>query len=265
LLTVDFDRLGIGPGTRVLDIGCGMGRHSFEAFRRGGLVTAADLDTDALTEVDKIGLAMVEAGEVPGGARLNTVVENVLDLRFPDHSFDVVIASEILEHIRDDRRAMAEITRVLRPGGLAAVTVPRRGPEEICWLLSDDYHETPGGHVRIYRADELVRRLSEAGLRPSATAHAHALHSPYWWLKCAVGVRRDDATLPRLYHRFLVWDMVNRPRVTRALESALNPAIGKSFVVYLDKPGPRKPAARKPAARRPRSAPTARRARRAPT
>ena len=256
MLTVDFDRLGIEPGTRVLDIGCGMGRHSFEAFRRGAIVTAADLDSGALAEVDKIGQAMVDAGEVPSGARLNTVVETVLDMRFPDHSFDVVIASEILEHIPDDRGAMAEITRVLRPGGLAAVTVPRRGPEEVCWLLSDDYHEAPGGHVRIYRADELVRRLRAAGLRPRGTAHAHALHSPYWWLKCAVGVRRDDASLPRLYHRFLVWDMVNRPRVTRALESALNPAIGKSFVVYLDKPETRRPAARKPRA-------TSRRSRRA--
>src|SRR5207302_9434283 len=137
MLTVDFDRLDIQPGTRVLDIGCGMGRHSFEAFRRGADVTAADLDKDALSEVDKIGLAMVEAGEVPGGSRLTTVVENVLNMRFPDDSFDVVIASEILEHIPDDRRAMQEIVRVLKPGGLAAVTVPRRGPEEICWLLSD--------------------------------------------------------------------------------------------------------------------------------
>ncbi|HEV3234913.1 MAG TPA: class I SAM-dependent methyltransferase [Candidatus Dormibacteraeota bacterium] len=236
MLTVDFDRLGVGPGTRLLDIGCGLGRHSFEAFRRGAQVTAADLDTTALAEVDKMSEAMVEAGQVPPGSALKTAEVNVLDMPFDDGSFDVVIASEILEHIPEDRRAMSEITRVLRPRGLAAVTVPRRGPEEVCWLLSDDYHNTPGGHVRIYRGDELVARLRGAGLRLWATTHAHGLHSPYWWLKCAVGVRKDDSPLPRLYHRFLVWDMVNAPPLTRAAEAALNPIIGKSFVAYLEKP-----------------------------
>jgi SAM-dependent methyltransferase len=250
VLTVDFDRLAIGPGTRVLDIGCGMGRHSFEAFRRGASVTAADLDRKALAEVDKMSEAMVEAGEAPTGSKLTTKVVNVLDMPFATGSFDVIIASEILEHIPQDVAAMSEITRVLKPGGQAAITVPRCGPEEVCWLLSEDYHSTPGGHVRIYRGDQLVARLQGAGLRPQETAYAHALHSPYWWLKCAVGVRRDDATLPSLYHRFLVWDMVNRPPLTRLLESALNPVIGKSLVVYLKKPVPRRAARRSPRSRR---------------
>jgi SAM-dependent methyltransferase len=258
MLTVDFDRLRVGPGTRVLDIGCGMGRHSYAAFRRGAQVTAGDLDTTALAEVDKMSEAMVEEGQVPPGAQLKTEVVNVLEMPFDDGSFDVVIASEILEHIPDDLRAMDEITRVLKPGGLAAVTVPRRGPEAICWLLSEDYHNTPGGHVRIYSGDELVGRLRGAGLRMRSTGHAHGLHSPYWWLKCAVGVRNDDSPLPRLYHRFLVWDMVNAPLLTRALEAALNPLIGKSLVVYLEKPAWRRGA--KPArARRRRTTPTGRR------
>src|SRR3712207_8881866 len=51
----------------------------------------------------------------------------------PDASVDRVIASEVLEHIPDDARAMAEIARVLKPGGTVAVTVPRFGPERVCW------------------------------------------------------------------------------------------------------------------------------------
>ena len=62
MLTVDFDRLGLRAGERVLDLGCGAGRHAFECLRRGAVVVA--LDADAVEVKGVIGLmaAMVEAG-----------------------------------------------------------------------------------------------------------------------------------------------------------------------------------------------------------
>ncbi|HEV1997337.1 MAG TPA: class I SAM-dependent methyltransferase [Candidatus Dormibacteraeota bacterium] len=236
MLTIDFDRLGIGPGTRVLDLGCGMGRHSHEALRRGAAVTAADLDRKALEHVEAVATAMHEAGEVTAGGSLEVAVANALDLQFTDNSFDVVIVSEVFEHIQEDQAGMAEVRRVLRPGGVGAVTVPRYLPEAVCWLISTEYHSNEGGHVRIYQGDVLRQRLRHAGLSVSGSAHAHALHSPYWWVKCAVGVRRDEALPARLYHRFLVYDMMRRPAWSRALEAALNPLLGKSLVVYVEKP-----------------------------
>jgi SAM-dependent methyltransferase len=236
VLTFDFDRLGVGPGTRLLDVGCGMGRHAFEALRRGADVVAADLDGDALTEVGAMAGAMALEGQTPDTATFAAVGADARRLPFADGSFDRVVASETLEHIAEDAVAMGEISRVLRPGGRAVVTVPRWWPEAVCWALSREYHSNEGGHVRIYKAPQLKRRLAANGLRVHGTSHAHALHSPYWWIKCAVGPRRDNALLPRLYHRMLVWDMTARPPVTRLLERALNPVLGKSLVVYLDKP-----------------------------
>jgi SAM-dependent methyltransferase len=236
MLTVDFDRLGIHRRTRVLDLGCGRGRHALEALRRGAEVIAADLDEEALAEVAVMAAAMVDAGEVSGGGSLSVRRADALQMPFDDGAFDAVIVSEVLEHVPNDRAAIGEIHRVLRQGGLAAVTVPRNLPERVCWALSSDYHSNPGGHVRIYRGDELLGRLCEVGLVPRGRDHAHALHSPYWWLKCAVGVRRDDALLPALYHRFLVWEMVRRPAWTRLVERGLNPLLGKSLVLYMSKP-----------------------------
>ncbi|MDP9074589.1 MAG: methyltransferase domain-containing protein, partial [Actinomycetota bacterium] len=184
---------------------------------------AAMADTDAV---------MREAG---GSGRAG--VGDALGLPFPNAVFDRVIAAEVLEHIPDDRAAMGELVRVLRPGGTMAVTVPRWGPELVCWALSDQYHSVPGGHIRIYRRGALVDRLAGAGLRPYASHHAHALHSPYWWLRCLVGVGNDDQTLVRAYHRMLVWDITAAHRLTRIPDHLLNPVLGKSLVMYLVKPG----------------------------
>jgi hypothetical protein len=115
--------------------------------------------------------------------------------------------------------------------------VPRWFPEQICWKLSESYHTVEGGHVRIYHASELTARLMDAGLQPYARHHAHALHSPYWWLKCAVGPDRDHV-LTRTYHRLLVWDIMKAPRLTRTAERLLNPVLGKSVAIYLRKPQP---------------------------
>jgi SAM-dependent methyltransferase len=236
VLTIDFDRLGVLPGHALLDLGCGTGRHTFEALRRGANVVALDQSSADLRGVEVMVTAMVQAGEVMAPDGPVTVCADALALPFPDDSFDRVIASEILEHVPADSSAIAEIVRVLRPGGLVAVSVPRRWPEQICWALSDAYHEVQGGHVRIYRGHLLLAALQAVGLEPVDSHHAHALHSPYWWLKCASGVERDN-TLTDGYHRMLVWDMTARPWLTQTAERLLNPVLGKSLVLYLRKPG----------------------------
>jgi SAM-dependent methyltransferase len=239
MLTVDFDRLGVEKGERVLDLGCGAGRHAYAAVRRGADVVALDYDSGEVATVYATFTAMAEADEIPAGVRYVAVRGDLRRLPFPDASFDHVVAAEVLEHIADDGAAMAEISRVVRPGGTVAITVPRWFPEKMCWALSDDYHANKGGHVRIYRGSELRDRVARTGLAPTGAHHAHALHAPYWWLKCAVGVDADSGprgALVGLYHRLLVWDIVKRPRVTRIAEQLLNPVIGKSLVVYFAKP-----------------------------
>jgi len=236
MLTVDFARFPVGPGQRVLDMGCGGGRHAFALYRRGADVVALDMDAGELADVAAMFRAMADESEAPAGATAAAVRGTAYALPFADASFDRVVAAEVLEHLPEDSRAMAELFRVLRPGGLMAVTVPRWGPELLCWALSSAYHEVEGGHVRIYRGDELRRRLACAGLEPVDRHHTHALHSPYWWLKCAVGVDNGDHPLVRAYHRLLVWDMTRAPRITRLAERLLDPVVGKSLVVYLRKP-----------------------------
>jgi len=236
VLTVDFHRLPIQPGTRLLDLGCGAGRHAFEAARRGAEVVALDTDHGELQGVRATAAAMADAGQIQAPAGLAATAGDATRMPFPDGSFDLVIAAEVLEHIPADQGAVNEISRVLRPGGIAAVTVPAWLPERVCWALSDDYHNVPGGHVRIFTRRELEIKLGRAGLTVGGHHHAHALHSPYWWLKCAVGVHDDDHPVASAYHKLLVWDIMRKPAVTQLADRALNPLIGKSLVVYATKP-----------------------------
>ena len=236
MLTVDFDRLGVGTGSKVIDVGCGAGRHSFEAYRRGADVVAFDQNASDIGDVNTMFRGMADAGEVPASARAEAVVGDARALPYPDQTFDCVIASEILEHIPADDAVIAELIRVLKVGGTLAVTVPRWLPEQVCWLLSDDYHSNEGGHIRIYRANQLRGKIAGLGMTLTHTHHSHALHSPFWWLKCAVGVDKSDHPAVTAYHKMLVWDMMQRPLLTRLAESTLNPLIGKSVALYFEKP-----------------------------
>lgn len=235
MITVDFDRLSLKPGARILDVGCGSGRHTDAASRVQRVVTIGlDIRFEDVTAAKERLRFAKELGE-SGGGFCAVMTADINCLPFKDSFFDLVICSEVLEHIPDHESAVSEILRVLAPGKDLVVSVPRYIPERICWALSRDYCNSNDGHIRIYKKDELTGLLERAGAKKWKTCYAHSLHTPYWWLKCLVGPTREDSRLVNLYHAFLVWDMMKRVRITRMLDSLLNPVFGKSLVLYLRK------------------------------
>ena len=235
MVTVEFDRLVVKPGFKILDIGCGSGRHTCAAYQyRNVTAIGADLNFKDLTEAGERLKLHDRLGEHGGGA-WGLSAADVTCLPFKDDYFDIVICSEVLEHLGQYHIAVEEIVRVLKPGCNLVVSVPRYWPERICWALSQDYHKTRGGHVRIFKQTELIANLEDSGVEKWAVHFAHSLHTPFWWLKCLVGPNRSDSVMVNLYHRFLTWDIMKKPRGTRFLENLLNPILGKSVVVYLRK------------------------------
>jgi SAM-dependent methyltransferase len=237
MLTVNFDRMQLQEGHMVLDLGCGFGRHAFEALRRGGHVVACDMALPELKQVRSTYAAMAEVGELHVNAPAFTCAGDATRLPFNDSSFDRIIASEVLEHVYNDADALNELFRVLKPEGILAVTVPAYLPERICWALSDSYHAPieVGGHVRIYTRKKLESKMRTARMQPIDYHRAHALHSPYWWLKCAVGTKNDQNKLVKAYLKFLTWDIVKQPLFTRSVEKILQPVLGKSAIIYAQK------------------------------
>ena len=236
LLTVDLERLRVRPGERLLDAGCGEGRHCFGALERGAHVVGLDLDLESLRlasrrlrrrarELDSLG-AMLQG--------------NTFTLPFRDATFDKVICSEVMEHVHDYRAAARELARVTRPGGMVAVTIPTATSEHLYLRAGDDYFESLGGHIRIFRPRELARGLAQAGLATTGVGFAHALHTPYWVLRSIVGLPDADASrLVQAYRLFLI--RATASHFMARLERVLNFCFPKSLILYAEKREPLSP------------------------
>lgn len=235
MLTIQFKYLSIQPGSRILDMGCGSGRHTAALYEQSAShVVGADLQLGTLIEARRR-MRFHEQVYPDRNGRWSLTANDITCLPFKEGSFDMVLCSEVLEHIPDHRQAIRELLRVLKPNGPLVVSVPRRWPEALCWALSGQYRRSAGGHIRIYARETLIELIRRLGADHWLTHYAHSLHTPFWWLKCLLGIERDHLWPVKRYHQFLTWDMMAKPRLTQLLDRWLNPIMGKSVVLYFSK------------------------------
>lgn len=233
--TIRFDNLELDFGSSVLDMGCGEGRHTIGLFvDRQINAFGFDLSFDDLS----IAKSRLDDFQVQNNPESICAfgVSDINNMPFQDGAYDSVICSEVLEHVPSPEESIKELIRVLKPGGVLALSVPRFLPEWICWQLSEGYQQMPGGHVRIFNHRSLKQLATNEGMSYQSFHWAHGLHSPYWWLQCLFWENRDNSFLIKQYHKFLVWDLMKKPIFTRILEFILQPLIGKSLVMYFKKP-----------------------------
>ena len=246
MLTVDYKLMQVGSGQRVLDVGCGNGRHTWAAYC---LYDCEVMALDMLqADLQKTRYTLYTADDDRkngNGNRWLVVRGDAMTLPLKNDSFDRVICSEVLEHLADDRRSVHELVRVLKDDGVIAVSVPTRLTESIYWRISRQYSRNPGGHIRIYKAKEIKQLLLDENLEILSVRHKHSLHSIYWLLRCLFGVNNENAFVPRMYHKFLVWDLKARTSPVRLLDDLCNHLFPKSIVIYARKGhnGKRSPAA----------------------
>lgn len=162
LFTSEITREGLKPGARILDVGTSTGTN-LRMLRDIGFseVEGLDFSIEAIRYCAEKGLGTVRQGDICA-------------MPFEDSVFDLVLATDIIEHVEDDDRAVSEIARVLKPGGTVLVTVPAF---QSLWGLQDRVAQ----HKRRYLRKELLTRLTEAGLSVKRCYYFnYVLFAPIW-------------------------------------------------------------------------------------
>ena len=233
MLTFDFNRININPEGTMLDLGCGEGRHIFGVMEKFPDLKCIGLDPH-IESLDKAfeGLKFLES---ISNTKTNFLSGSAYSLPFSDDSFDLVVCSEVLEHLHDYKDAIKEINRVLKPGGQFLASVPAEFPEKICWLLSEAYQNQPGGHLRIFKKNELIKEIAEHNFSFESSQRFHSIHSAYWWLRCLFWKSQESNIIIKGYKKILERHILKKPFFLDLIDKIFNPILGKSIAFYFVK------------------------------
>jgi len=182
MLTFNFKKFELNKNGLMLDVGCGEGRHIFGVMQDYPNMNCVglDMDEDSLIKAEE----GYEYFKTISNAETDFLKGSAYELPFENNTFDLIVCSEVLEHLHEYNDAIKEIYRVLKPGGKFYASVPASWPEKICWRLSVDYQNQPGGHLRIFNQGDLVSEIEDSGFKFLSSEKFHSVHSPYWWLRC---------------------------------------------------------------------------------
>ena len=233
MLTFDFNRININPEGTMLDLGCGEGRHIFGLMEKFPDLKCIGLDPH-IESLDKAfeGLKFLES---ISNTKTNFLSGSAYSLPFSDDSFDLVVCSEVLEHLHDYKDAIKEINRVLKPGGQFLASVPAEFPEKICWLLSEAYQNQPGGHLRIFKKNKLIKEVAEHNFSFESSQRFHSIHSAYWWLRCLFWKSQESNIIIKGYKKILERHILKKPFFLNLIDKIFNPILGKSIAFYFVK------------------------------
>ena len=233
MLTFNFKKYNLNHNGSMLDVGCGEGRHIFGVMQEYPMMKCVglDMDDDSLKKAEE-GYSYFESISKVGA---EFIKGSAYSLPFPDNTFDLIVCSEVLEHLHEYNDAVIEINRVLKPGGKFFASVPAFWPEKICWYLSKEYQNQPGGHLRIFDQKKLIHEIEGRGFKFLSSEKFHSIHSPYWWLRCFFWKSQEKNLLVKVYKKILERHILKKPRIIDNIDKLMNPIMGKSFSMYFKK------------------------------
>lgn len=176
---VRFFLRDLAPAARVLDVGCGRGVLLREIAERGFEAHGVEANAPAARGADP-------RAEVRIAPRL-------ADAGYPAAFFDEVVIWHVLEHLRDPRATLAEVCRILRPGGRLVVAVPNFSSAQARWAGPAWFHLDLPRHLFHFPLAALVRLLERSGFAVESAHHLSLRQNPFGWIQSAL----NKSSLPR--------------------------------------------------------------------
>ena len=229
--TFNFNLLNLKKIKKVIDVGCGNGRHlkSLGFKLTDSEIIGIDQSAPEITKLNK----EFDESVCKNGNAYKFITGDIREMDVPDNSQDLVVCSEVLEHVPNFEAVLEECYRILKPGSVMLISVPSYFPESLCWKYSKKYMQTPGGHIRIFKKNFLKERFKALNLKLFKHHREHALHSIYWIIRARNNMEENNFL--KSFHNLLVKQMFGQAKFFFALEKLLNPFFGKSECFYLRK------------------------------
>jgi ubiquinone/menaquinone biosynthesis C-methylase UbiE len=218
----------------VVDVGCGDGALIHFCARLGAEVIFIDRDEAALAKTT----AKIEAS----GARAHRAIQSDCNpIPLEDNSGDLVICTEVLEHVPDPQVFLQELIRVTRPGGQLLITVPDSRSEQFVAATAPPQYFMEPNHIRIFTAEQFRELVKSAGLEIESQQFVGCFWSIYWplsWLTCEPesGLPVDNPH-PITDHWTRLWGEVQNHPHGHKIRDALNQLLPKAQSIVARKPG----------------------------
>lgn len=223
----------ISPADTVIDVGCGDGVFVHFCARQGAEVIFIDRSEAALAKT----AAKVTAS--PARA-YQGILSDCDPIPLQDNTGDLVICTEVLEHVPDPRAFLRELIRVTKPGARLLITVPDSRSERLVAATAPEQYFQEPNHIRIFTADDFRQLAEEAGLVIESHRFVGCFESVYWplaWLTCEPdsGLPLDNPH-PIPDHWTRLWQEVQRHPQGYKIRNALNELLPKSQSIVARKP-----------------------------
>jgi len=228
---VDLETLGIDALAVVLDLGCGTGQLSVPLLELRRRVVSLDLDRGRLDELrDACG---------DKGLTADALIADAAALPCGSGTFDGVVCREVIEHIDAPGPVLAEIHRVLKPGGRLCVSVPSAHTERYFQRV-DSRWLAMAGHVQVFPGARMCELLASRGFRVFKVEGRGCFYSLFWFVHTlartshdGTGRIQDHFRLSRAVHR--AWGLLGNGRLKRGVERIGNALFPKSYVYYAER------------------------------
>lgn len=230
---INLNQLKIKKGDKVVDMGCSFGDQALKIAKEGMIVYGIDKDEQAISQFKE--------SAKKENVKCILTVGDIEEMPYADNQFDVVIATEVIEHVHNPEKAIKESIRILRPGGHACISVPTLFSEQVFRFLHPTWIED-SKHLNFFSKNQILTLLKEAGYVIERVENHNFEWSIFWLVHSffrsrfrSTGTPTEHRNVSKIY--FKIWAIMRKIKIDSIIIRCGNRIFPKSYYIYATKIG----------------------------